>query len=144
MAKRKRTKGQKTIYKHTYKTKDRVTRTPLKTGDELRCSGRVRSSCCTSDTRRVNLVTNPVITLHEVQYDQKCTTNTITIITLYYMSICICKQGNNEIIMYGWHIFNSSSTNNEESFSLFYFFNNVLSNNIKSLFYKHTPQLVNS
>ena len=34
---------------HTYKTKDRVTRTPLKTGDEL---------------RRVNLVTNPV-TSHE-------------------------------------------------------------------------------
>jgi hypothetical protein len=45
--------------KHTYKTKDRVTRTPLKTGDELRCSGRVSSSCSTSGTRRVNLVTNP-------------------------------------------------------------------------------------
>jgi hypothetical protein len=29
--------------KHTYK--HRVTRTPLKTGDELRCSGRVSSSC---------------------------------------------------------------------------------------------------
>jgi hypothetical protein len=42
--------------KHTYKTKDRVTRTPLKTGDELRCSGRVSSSCSTSDNRRVNLV----------------------------------------------------------------------------------------
>jgi hypothetical protein len=27
--------------KHTYKTKDRVTQTPLKTGGELRCSGRV-------------------------------------------------------------------------------------------------------
>ena len=27
--------------KHTHKTKDRVTRTPLKTGDELWCSGRV-------------------------------------------------------------------------------------------------------
>jgi hypothetical protein len=27
--------------KHTYKTKDRVTRTPVKTGDERRCSGRV-------------------------------------------------------------------------------------------------------
>ena len=27
--------------KHTHKTKDRVTRTPLKTGDELGCSGRV-------------------------------------------------------------------------------------------------------
>jgi hypothetical protein len=47
--------------KHTYKAKDRVTRTPVKTGDELRCSGRVSSSCSTSDTRRVNLVTNPVI-----------------------------------------------------------------------------------
>jgi hypothetical protein len=47
--------------KHTYKTKDRVTRTPSKTGDELRCSGRVSSSCSTSGTRGVNLVTNPVI-----------------------------------------------------------------------------------
>ena len=27
--------------KHTHKTKDRVTRTPLKTGVDLRCSGRV-------------------------------------------------------------------------------------------------------
>jgi len=27
--------------KHTHKTKDRVTRTPLKTGGELWCSGRV-------------------------------------------------------------------------------------------------------
>jgi hypothetical protein len=33
------------------KIKDRVTRTPLKTGGELRCSGRVSSSCSTSDTR---------------------------------------------------------------------------------------------
>jgi len=31
--------GQST--KHTYKTKDRVTRTPLKIGSELRCSGRI-------------------------------------------------------------------------------------------------------
>ena len=36
MAKRKSTKG-----KTTYKTKERVTRTPLKTGGELRCPGRV-------------------------------------------------------------------------------------------------------
>jgi hypothetical protein len=41
--------------------KDRVTRTQLKTGDELRCSGRVNSSCSTSDTHCVNLVTNHVI-----------------------------------------------------------------------------------
>ena len=44
--------------KHRHKTKDRVKRTPLKTGDELRCSERVSSSCYTSGTRRVNLVTN--------------------------------------------------------------------------------------
>jgi hypothetical protein len=46
--------------KHTYKTKDRVTRTPLKTGCELRCFGRVSSSCSTRSTRRVDIVTNPV------------------------------------------------------------------------------------
>jgi hypothetical protein len=33
--------------KHTHKTKDPVTRTPLKTGGELRCSRRVSSSCST-------------------------------------------------------------------------------------------------
>ena len=54
--------------KHTYKTKDRVTRTPLKTGCELRYSGRVSSSCSTRDTRRVNLVTNPVITHERGKY----------------------------------------------------------------------------
>jgi hypothetical protein len=42
------------------KTKNRVTRTPLKTGGELRCSERLSSSCSTSGTRRVTLVTNPV------------------------------------------------------------------------------------
>ena len=34
---------------------------PIKTEGELRCSGRIGSSCSTSDTRRVDLVTNPVI-----------------------------------------------------------------------------------
>ena len=61
MAKEKVQKDKQRSTKHTYKTKDRVTRTPLKTGDELRCSGRVSSSCSTSGTRRANLVTNPVI-----------------------------------------------------------------------------------
>jgi hypothetical protein len=36
----------------THKTKERVTRTPLKTGDEHRCSGWVGSSYSTSGTRR--------------------------------------------------------------------------------------------
>jgi hypothetical protein len=45
------------------KTKDRATRTPLETGGELICSGRVNrsSSCSTSGTRLVTQVTNPVI-----------------------------------------------------------------------------------
>ena len=46
--------------KHTYKTKYRLTRTPLKTESELGYSGRVGSFCLASDTRRVNLVTNPI------------------------------------------------------------------------------------
>jgi hypothetical protein len=41
MAKRKSTKDKQRSTKHTYKTKDRVTRTPLKTGGELRCYRRV-------------------------------------------------------------------------------------------------------
>jgi hypothetical protein len=35
--------------KHTHKTKDRVTRIPLKTVGELRCSERVSSSCSTKN-----------------------------------------------------------------------------------------------
>jgi hypothetical protein len=50
--------------KHEHKTKDRVTRTPLKTGGEFRCSGRVGSIWSTVGTRRINLVTNLVIS-HE-------------------------------------------------------------------------------
>ena len=50
MAKEKVQKNKQRSTKHIYKTKDRVTRTPLKTGGELRCSRRVGSSCFTSDT----------------------------------------------------------------------------------------------
>ena len=61
VAKAKSTKGQTTIYK-TYTYNWRLSNTiPLKTGGELRCSGRVSSSCSTCGTRRVNLVTNLVI-----------------------------------------------------------------------------------
>jgi hypothetical protein len=49
-------------------TKDRVTRTTLNTGGELRCSGRVSSSCSISGTRRVNLVTNPVISREDYPF----------------------------------------------------------------------------
>ena len=43
--------------KHTHKTKDRVLRTPLQIGRELRCSGREDSSCSTSGIRRVEYET---------------------------------------------------------------------------------------
>ena len=54
----------------THKTKDRGTRTPLNIGGKLRCSWRVGSSCSASGTRRVTLVTNPVIS-HEWEKDLK-------------------------------------------------------------------------
>ena len=77
MAKRKVQKDKQRSTKYTYKTKDRVTRTPLKTGDELRSSGRVSSSCSTSGTRRVNLVTHPVIS-HERGKDREVFTTSGT------------------------------------------------------------------
>ena len=73
MVKRKSTKDKQRSTKHTDKTKDRVTstRTPLKTGGELRCYWTVGSSCSTMDTRRVNLTTNPVIS-HKWGLDRDC------------------------------------------------------------------------
>jgi len=59
--KKKYKKNKQRSTKHAHKTKDLVTLTPLQNGGEIRCSGRIGSSCSTSDTRRVNLVTNPVI-----------------------------------------------------------------------------------
>jgi hypothetical protein len=70
MTKIKGKKNKQQSTKHTYKTKDRVTRTPLKTRGELMCSGSVSSSCSTSGTRRINLVTNPVIS-HEWGKDRE-------------------------------------------------------------------------
>jgi hypothetical protein len=56
-AKEKVQKDKQRSAKHTYeKNKDRATRTPLTEGEPRRL-GRVSSSCSTSDTRRVNLVT---------------------------------------------------------------------------------------
>ena len=76
MAKKKKYKRtNKDLQNITHKTKDRVTRTPLKTGVELRYSGRVGSSCSTSDVRRVNLVTNPVISHEWGKGREVCTTS---------------------------------------------------------------------
>jgi len=59
MAKRKKDKQ-----RSTEKTKDRATKTLLKTEDELKCSGKVSKSSSTRDIYRVTLVTNMVIS-HE-------------------------------------------------------------------------------
>ena len=47
---KKKKKDKQRSTKHTHTTKDRVTRTPLKPGGELRCSGRVSCSCSTCST----------------------------------------------------------------------------------------------
>jgi len=61
MDKIKWTKGQITSTKHYTHKKDQVTRTPIRTGGELMCSGRVCSSCSTSGARRVT----PVVSIQE-------------------------------------------------------------------------------
>jgi len=55
----------------TKKTKDRATRTPLKTRGERRCSVRVSTSCFFSGTRRVTLLIN----------DKGCKIMVVTILT---------------------------------------------------------------
>ena len=59
------------------KTKDWVTRNPLRYHGDLRCSGRVISSCSTSSTRRVAPVSNPVIR-HEWGKDREVLTTSRT------------------------------------------------------------------
>ena len=61
--------------KHTHKTNDPVTRILIRAGVELRCSGRVSSSCSTSGTRRVNLVTNLVISYERGKDREMITTS---------------------------------------------------------------------
>jgi hypothetical protein len=51
---------------------------------EPRCSGRVSSSCSTSDTRRVTLITNPVIS-HERGKEREVPTDKINVICAKYI-----------------------------------------------------------
>ena len=70
------------IIKHTHKNKDRVTRTPLKTVGELMWSERVSSSCSTSATRRVNLVTNPFKLYSYIAFVFLCYAATMPLLSL--------------------------------------------------------------
>ena len=79
MAKRKRTKNTNNYPQNTtQKTRLNITNAFKKTGDELGCFGRISSFCSTSDTRRVNLGTNPVISSHERGKDRKVLTTSGT------------------------------------------------------------------
>jgi hypothetical protein len=80
------TKGEKN--KKNVLAKGRQFLTPLKTGRELRCSGRVSSSCSTGGTRRVNLVTNPVISREWGKDWEVFTTIVLSILLRYNDSDC--------------------------------------------------------
>ena len=54
----KRQKDNQRSTKQHMETKDRATRTPLKTGGHIGCFGWACSSCSISSTRRATLVTN--------------------------------------------------------------------------------------
>ena len=59
-------RDQQRFTKHTHKTKDQVTRTPLKFGGERGHFGKVSSSCSTSGTHRVNLKLK--VLMHIINY----------------------------------------------------------------------------
>jgi hypothetical protein len=92
------------LEKHTHKTKDRVTRTPLKTGGEPRWSGRVGSSCSTNGTHRVNLVTNSVIIRESGKYREVFTTSGTFRCHLWHIySISVNHVMVTTVIFSKWH-----------------------------------------
>ena len=82
----------------TQKTKDRATRTSLNTDRELRCPGRVSSSCFTCGTRRVKIfwmTENKKILNHK-----KCTCLIAWVRRVFVcVSICFCSYRNEVIYM---------------------------------------------
>ena len=70
MTKERETRTNNNLQNTTQKTKDRATQTPLETEGELRCSGRVSSSCSTSGSHRVTIVSNSIKS-HEWRKDRE-------------------------------------------------------------------------
>ena len=86
MARRKRTiEKQRSTKNITQKTKDRATRTPIKTGDELGCSRRVNSSCSTCDNRCVT------VKWHEHHVIWKSCHIPLTILNVIIFILCTTK-----------------------------------------------------
>jgi hypothetical protein len=76
-----------------HKTKDRVTRTPLKTG-EFWSSGRVSSSCSTIGTRRVDLVTNHMFCVASKYSDSatlRCYNSHLFVLHSSKLCVKLCK-----------------------------------------------------
>jgi hypothetical protein len=85
MGKGKKGKGTNNDLQNIHKTEDQVTRTTLKTGSKLRCSGRVSSSCSTPGILCVTLVKLPVVS-HEWGNDREVLTKKRSI------SMVICDR----------------------------------------------------
>ena len=85
MGKGKKGKGTNNDLQNIHKTEDQVTRTTLKTGSKLRCSGRVSSSCATPGILCVTLVKLPVVS-HEWGNDREVLTKKRSI------SMVICDR----------------------------------------------------
>jgi hypothetical protein len=134
MAKRKSTKGQtQRSTKHAHKTKDRVTRTLLKAGGELMCSGRVGSSFPTSGTLCVNLVTNTMIS-HEWGKDMASFYLILTYINSISYRWCYHWKGEGNTL---WNnkprsiIWNFQSVNNRWSLICYGYFNHATRGNFR-------------
>ena len=74
-----------------YTHKDRLTRNPIETGGERKCSGGVNSSCSISGTRSDNLLTNPVMS-HECGKDRELLTTGGTYPWLFVAQIFLNGQ----------------------------------------------------
>jgi hypothetical protein len=72
------------LQNNTHKTKDQVTRTPLKTGGELRCTGMVSSSCSTSGTRRVIFSMKNIYASYHISFDFSSRQNVVV-----FFSTCV-------------------------------------------------------
>ena len=113
---RQKEKGQKDKQwstNHTHKTKDRVTGTLLKTEGELRCSGRISSSCSTSGTRRVNIVTNPLI----IHFGWNILLFSFSVVAILFVSISLVDLLDElpSIIIYTYPISDADLNQGQES-----------------------------
>ena len=105
----------------TQKTKHRATRTSLNTNRELRCPGRVSSSCFTCGTRRVKIfwmTENKKILNHK-----KCTCLIAWVRRIFLcVSICFCSYRNEVIYMvFGYNLLGMEAVCDHIAFSSLFF-----------------------